>query len=67
MQSLYKNSLIYEQKRKLAEMKMRDIQKTTDLSRFWMHRDMDMFYAFEIRDDPSLKEIPVAVGNESMI
>jgi len=68
LQSLHKNSLIYEQNRKLAEIKMREIQKTRDLSRIWMHIDMDMFYAaIEIRDDPSLKDIPVAVGNESMI
>lgn len=68
LQSLHKNSLIYEQNRKLAEMKMREIQNTRDLSRIWMHIDMDMFYAaIEIRDNPSLKDIPIAVGNESMI
>src|SRR5690606_5928979 len=34
----------------------------------WMHIDMDMFYAaVEIRDNPCLKDKPVAVGDERMV
>ena len=33
-----------------------------------MHLDMDMFFAaVEIRDNPSLKNIPIAVGSKAMI
>ena len=36
--------------------------------RTWIHVDMDMFYAaVEIRDNPELAKIPVAIGSESMI
>ena len=39
-----------------------------DLTRLWIHIDMDMFYAaVEIRDRPELANKPVAVGGESMI
>ena len=38
------------------------------MNRTWLHIDMDMFYAaVEIRDNPSLIELPVAIGNEQMI
>lgn len=38
------------------------------LDRTWVHVDMDMFYAaVEIRDEPSLASVPMAVGNDSMI
>ena len=38
------------------------------MSRTWVHIDMDMFYAaVEIRDNPNLAEVPLAVGSESSI
>ncbi|KAA0203237.1 hypothetical protein HAZT_HAZT004355 [Hyalella azteca] len=39
-----------------------------DLSRTIVHVDMDMFYAaVEMRDQPNLKDVPMAVGGNSML
>eukprot|EP01022_Parablepharisma_sp_SALTPOND_P033597 TRINITY_DN89100_c3_g1_i1.p1 TRINITY_DN89100_c3_g1~~TRINITY_DN89100_c3_g1_i1.p1 ORF type:complete len:496 (-),score=65.49 TRINITY_DN89100_c3_g1_i1:4727-6145(-) len=39
-----------------------------DVTRTWIHIDMDMFFAaVEIRDNPSLADKPVAVGSYAMI
>lgn len=39
-----------------------------DLSRTWIHIDMDMFYAaVEIRDNPKLANVPLAIGDMSML
>ena len=36
--------------------------------KIWLHLDMDMFFAaVEIRDNPSLKDVPMAIGGMSMI
>lgn len=38
------------------------------LARTWIHMDMDMFYAaVEIRDNPKLATVPLAIGSDSMI
>lgn len=41
---------------------------SSDLSRTWVHVDMDAFYAaVETLDDPTLASKPMAVGGMSMI
>eukprot|EP00743_Colponemidia_sp_Colp-15_P013226 GILK01015288.1.p1 GENE.GILK01015288.1~~GILK01015288.1.p1 ORF type:complete len:698 (-),score=116.79 GILK01015288.1:21-2114(-) len=53
---------------KAVERKVIDFEQQRDLSRTWIHLDMDMFYAaVEIRDNPSLIDKPVAVGGTGMI
>jgi DNA polymerase kappa len=63
------NSIQFEVKRKMQLLK-----KELNLDSTWIHVDMDMFFAavtqklkIEIRDDPSLAEKPVAVGEMTMI
>ncbi|VDN95078.1 unnamed protein product [Brugia pahangi] len=44
------------------------LEKERDLSRYAVHVDMDAFYAaVEMRDDPSLRNIPMAVGSNLML
>lgn len=44
------------------------LEATRDLSRTIVVVDMDMFYAaVEMRDDPKLRDVPLAVGGPSMI
>ena len=51
-----------------CQRRLQVYQTEMNLSRTWMHVDMDMFYAAcELRDRPDLKEKPVAVGDYSMI
>ena len=45
-----------------------DLERERDLTRTWFHIDMDMYYAaVEIRDNPKLAELPIAVGDMQMI
>uniref|UniRef100_A0A915Q6K7 DNA polymerase kappa n=1 Tax=Setaria digitata TaxID=48799 RepID=A0A915Q6K7_9BILA len=44
------------------------LEEERDLSHYAVHVDMDAFYAaVEMRDDPSLRSIPIAVGSDSML
>ncbi|OEL23261.1 DNA polymerase kappa [Dichanthelium oligosanthes] len=53
---------------KVAEKKMLELEASRDLSKIWLHTDMDAFYAaVETLNDPSLKGKPLAVGSMSMI
>lgn len=39
-----------------------------DLTRHCVHIDMDMFFAaVEMRDEPSLRSVPMAVGTSAML
>uniref|UniRef100_A0A0D9VWE1 Calcium-transporting ATPase n=1 Tax=Leersia perrieri TaxID=77586 RepID=A0A0D9VWE1_9ORYZ len=53
---------------KVAEKKILELEASRDLSKIWLHTDMDAFYAaVEILENPSLKGKPLAVGSMSMI
>ncbi|KAK4258847.1 hypothetical protein QN277_005249 [Acacia crassicarpa] len=53
---------------KVAEKRILELEATRDLSRVWLHVDMDAFYAaVETLSNPSLKGKPMAVGSMSMI
>jgi len=52
----------------ITQKRITELEKQRNLNRTWVHVDMDMFYvACEIRDNPSLKDKPVAVGGIGMI
>lgn len=53
---------------KVADKKMLELEASRDLSKIWLHTDMDAFYAaVETLENPSLKGKPLAVGSMSMI
>lgn len=52
----------------VADKRILELEATRDLSRSWLHVDMDAFYAaVETLSNPSLKGKPMAVGTMSMI
>ncbi|CAK7330157.1 unnamed protein product [Dovyalis caffra] len=52
----------------VADRRILELEATRDLSRIWLHVDMDAFYAaVETLSNPSLKGKPMAVGGMSMI
>lgn len=52
----------------VADKRILELEATRDLSKVWLHVDMDAFYAaVETLSDPSLKGRPMAVGGMSMI
>lgn len=53
---------------RVADKRIAELEATRDLSRIWLHVDMDAFYAAcETLSNPSLKGRPMAVGGMSMI
>ncbi|KAI5080501.1 hypothetical protein GOP47_0003684 [Adiantum capillus-veneris] len=53
---------------KVADIKINTFEVERDLSRIWMHVDLDAFYAaVETLEDPTLVGKPMAVGGMSMI
>lgn len=52
----------------VADKRTVELETTRDLSRIWLHVDMDAFYAaVETLSNPSLTGKPMAVGSMSMI
>jgi hypothetical protein len=52
----------------IADKKISEFESTRDLSKIWLHVDMDAFYAaVETLCNLSLKGKPMAVGSMSMI
>lgn len=52
----------------IADKKIVELEASRDLSRIWLHVDMDAFYAsVETLCDAHLKGKPMAVGSMSMI
>lgn len=52
----------------MVDRRILELEATRDLSRIWLHIDMDAFYAaVETLSNPSLKGKPMAVGGLSMI
>ncbi|KRH77930.1 hypothetical protein GLYMA_01G242400v4 [Glycine max] len=53
---------------KVADSRIVELESSRDLSRIWLHVDMDAFYAaVETLSNPTLKGKPMAVGSMSMI
>lgn len=51
-----------------ADVEVEALESSRDLSRIIVHVDMDAFYAaVETRDNPSLKDVPMAVGSTGML
>ncbi|XP_022972432.1 DNA polymerase kappa isoform X2 [Cucurbita maxima] len=56
------------QYQKVADKRILELESTRDLSRIWLHVDMDAFYAaVETLSNPLLEGKPMAVGSMSMI
>jgi nucleotidyltransferase/DNA polymerase involved in DNA repair len=57
-----------EKARLTCDKIINDLETHRTLNKVIVHFDLDMFFAaVEIRDNPSLKDKPVAVGGESMV
>jgi DNA polymerase kappa len=68
LESFHKQEILYQQVKNKADSRLNFLKNQIRFDKIWMHLDMDMFYAaVEIRDDPSLANIPMCVGNKSMI
>ena len=68
LENFHKNEILYNQVAQLAKSRIEFLKEQRRFDKIWMHLDMDMFFAaVEIRDDPSLANVPMAVGSMAMI
>ena len=53
---------------RVTNKKVQELETSRDLSRIIVHVDLDAFYAaVEMRDNPRLRDYPMAVGSNSML
>ena len=68
LDNFHKNEILYNQVKQLADSRIESLKEQRRFDKIWLHLDMDMFFAaVEIKDNPSLKDKPMAVGGMSMI
>ena len=68
LENFHKNDVLYNQVEQLAKSRIEFLKEQRRFDKIWMHLDMDMFFAaVEIKDNPSLANIPMAVGSMAMI
>ena len=68
VENFKKNERLYRERKNDAKGLLGDLERDRDLTRTWLHIDMDMFYAaVEIRDNPALAELPIGIGSDQMI
>ena len=70
-QSISLKSITEKQRHEALEVTdqiVKELEKSRDLSRTFVHIDMDAFYAaVEILDNPALRDKPMAVGGNAML
>ena len=68
LENFHKNDILYNQVAQLAKSRIEFLKEQRRFDKIWMHLDMDMFFAaVEIKDNPSLANVPMAVGSMAMI
>lgn len=68
LELFHNNESLYEHIKKMADSRIEILKKNRTLDKIWMHLDMDMFFAaVEIKDNPELANVPMAVGGLQMI
>ena len=68
LEQFHNDKCYYYQIESIASAKLEQIKSERCFDKIWLHLDMDMYFAaIEIRDDPSLADKPIAIGNKSMI
>ena len=68
LDNFHKNEILYNEIKQLANSRIEILKNKRRFDKIWLHLEMDNFFtSIEIRDNPSLKDIPIAIGNISII